>query len=146
MNTTDGTFTDDRPHEECGIFGIYAPGREVAGLVLVDTKYEFGLIDGRLTLIDEIHTPDSSRYWTAESVQPGTDREPENVDKEFLRRWFAAQGYRGEGVPPMMPPEFVAAVAARYIETYEKLTGADFVPAEQPASARIRRALIVSPS
>jgi phosphoribosylaminoimidazole-succinocarboxamide synthase len=129
---------------EATALALFARGQrvaEAAGLVLVDTKYEFGLIDGRLTLIDEIHTPDSSRYWTAESVQPGTDREPENVDKEFLRRWFAAQGYRGEGVPPVMPPEFVAAVAARYIETYEKLTGADFVSAEQPASARIRRAL-----
>jgi phosphoribosylaminoimidazole-succinocarboxamide synthase len=113
---------------------------EKAGLILVDTKYEFGLIDGKLTLIDEIHTPDSSRYWTAESYQPGGD-EPENMDKEYLRKWFAAQGYRGEGTPPAMPPEFIAHVALRYISTYERLTGEAFAPGELPAAARIARNL-----
>lgn len=126
---------------------LFARGQriaEAAGLILVDTKYEFGLIDGQLTLIDEIHTPDSSRYWTQDSYQPGSDVEPENVDKEFLRKWFAAQGYRGEGVPPIMPPDFVAAVAARYIDTYEKLTGQTFVPAELPAAQRIGRSIALA--
>ena len=89
-----------------------------AGLLLVDTKYEFGLVDGELVLIDEMHTPDSSRYWLAESVAPGG--EPENYDKEFMRHWYAAQGYRGDGDPPRMPADFVARIAARYIETYER--------------------------
>jgi phosphoribosylaminoimidazole-succinocarboxamide synthase len=111
-----------------------------AGLILVDTKYEFGLIDGKLALIDEIHTPDSSRYWTQESYQPG-GAEPENMDKEYLRKWFAAQGYRGEGVPPTMPPEFIADVALRYISTYERLARREFVPGEQPAAERIKRRL-----
>ncbi|HEX2623478.1 MAG TPA: phosphoribosylaminoimidazolesuccinocarboxamide synthase [Phototrophicaceae bacterium] len=113
---------------------------EAAGLILVDTKYEFGLIDGQLTLIDEIHTPDSSRYWIKSSYQPGGD-EPENMDKEFLRKWFAAQGYRGEGTAPIMPSDFVATVAARYISTYENLTGHEFVPGELPVADRIRRNL-----
>ena len=107
-----------------------------AGLILVDTKYEMGLINGQLALIDEIHTPDSSRYWIADTYQPGGD-EPENFDKEFLRKWYAAQGYRGDGIPPTMPDEFIAQVAARYISAYEQLTGSMFIPGEQPAAARI---------
>lgn len=117
---------------------LFARGQMLAreaGLILVDTKYEFGLVDGRLTLIDEIHTPDSSRYWTAESYESG--QEPEHFDKEYLRLWFVAQGYRGEGEPPLMPPDFVAQVAARYIRAYELLTGQDFVPGSLPIDERI---------
>lgn len=112
-----------------------------ADLILVDTKYEMGLINGQLALIDEIHTPDSSRYWIADTYQPGGD-EPENFDKEFLRKWYAAQGYRGDGPPPTMPDEFIAQVAARYIAAYERLTGTEFVPGEQPAAARIIKNLV----
>ena len=117
---------------------LFQRGQEIAsqsGLVLVDTKYEMGLVEGQLTLIDEIHTPDSSRYWLADSVRPG--QEPENFDKEFLRKWYAAQGYRGDGPPPTMPDDFVAMVAARYISTYERLTGESFIPGEQPILERI---------
>jgi len=125
---------------------IFKRGQAVAqqaGLILVDTKYEFGLIDGQLALIDEIHTPDSSRYWLADNYAAiqGTDEEPENFDKEFLRLWFVRQGYRGEGQPPAMPPNFVAQVAQRYISTYERLTGRIFEPGTQPAAARIRAAI-----
>lgn len=112
---------------------------EKAGLILVDTKYEFGLVNNQLTLIDEIHTPDSSRFWVAGSL--AADGEPENFDKEFLRRWYAQQGYRGEGTPPIMPPQFRAQVAERYMAAYEKLTGQTFAPAEQPALSRIQRHL-----
>ncbi|GAB4510060.1 MAG: phosphoribosylaminoimidazolesuccinocarboxamide synthase [Anaerolineae bacterium] len=108
-----------------------------AGLILVDTKYEFGLIDGALTLIDEIHTPDSSRYWLQTSY--GGDTEPQHLDKEVLRQWFAARGYKGEGQPPVMSPDFIAEFAALYIEVYERLTGQVFIPGEQPAAARIAR-------
>ncbi len=120
---------------------VFEHGQRVAaeaGLILVDTKYEFGLIDGELALIDEIHTPDSSRYWIADSIRA---RGTENFDKEFLRLWFVEQGYRGEGQAPTMPKDFVAAVAARYIDAYERLTGETFEPGEQPAAERIRRAL-----
>ncbi|MCA9920647.1 MAG: hypothetical protein KC445_21990, partial [Anaerolineales bacterium] len=89
--------------------------------------------------IDEIHTPDSSRYWLAESYD--AQREPENYDKEFLRKWYAAQGYRGEGTPPTMPDDFRAQVAARYIGAYEKLTGETFIPAATPAAERLAQTL-----
>ena len=121
---------------------IFRKGQEVAaaaGLILVDTKYEFGLIEGQLALIDEVHTPDSSRYWIAETYNSG---EPQNYDKEFLRLWFADRGYRGEGPAPTMPAEFVATVAARYIDAFERLTGNSFVPGAIPVAERIRKALL----
>lgn len=121
---------------------VFARGQEVAaaaGLILVDTKYEFGLINGELALIDEVHTPDSSRYWIADTYASG---EPQNYDKEYLRLWFVDQGYRGDGPAPTMPHEFVAAVAARYIDAFERLTGEEFEPGERPAAERIRRALL----
>ncbi|RMG80844.1 MAG: phosphoribosylaminoimidazolesuccinocarboxamide synthase [Chloroflexi bacterium] len=130
-----------RQVEEAAIT-IFKRGQEVAraaGLILVDTKYEFGLIDGELVLIDEIHTPDSSRYWIADTYQRGS--EPQSFDKEYLRKWFKAQGYTGDGTPPTMPAEFIAEVAERYITAYEKLTGETFVPGEQPAAPRIAAAL-----
>jgi phosphoribosylaminoimidazole-succinocarboxamide synthase len=126
---------------ETAALAVFARGQEVArkaGLILVDTKYEFGLVDGRLVLIDEVHTPDSSRYWTLSSYEQGS---PKNFDKEFLRIWFAEQGYRGDGTLPVMPAEFVAQVAARYISAYEKLTGQTFAPGEYPADVRIKKNL-----
>jgi phosphoribosylaminoimidazole-succinocarboxamide synthase len=121
---------------------LFARGQEVAqraGLILVDTKYEFGLVNGQLTLIDEFHTPDSSRFWTLDSYQLG--QEPEQYDKEVLRQWFVAQGYRGDGVPPAMPAEFMAQMARLYLTAYERLTGQEFVPGEQPTVERIAHRL-----
>lgn len=120
---------------------LFARGQALAaqaGLALVDTKYEFGLIDGRLTLCDELHTPDSSRYWSAESV--GTPA-PENYSKEYLREWYARRGYRGDGPPPPMPAELRLATAERYIAVYERLTGCAFAPGDWPAAPRIARHL-----
>lgn len=128
---------------EAVALALFARGQEIArqaGLILVDTKYEFGLIDGELVLIDELHTPDSSRYWLAESY--GRGKEPESMDKEFVRMWFAARGYRGDGEPPEMPEELIVATAARYIDVYERLTGQPFIPGEQPAAERIARNLM----
>ncbi|MFO7537005.1 MAG: phosphoribosylaminoimidazolesuccinocarboxamide synthase [Chloroflexota bacterium] len=127
---------------EATAVALFQRGQEIAfksGLILVDTKYEMGLVEGQLTLIDEIHTPDSSRYWLADSLQPG--QEPENFDKEFLRKWYAAQGYRGDGPPPTMPDDFVAMVAGRYISTYERLTGESFLPGERPILERMEKNL-----
>lgn len=121
---------------------LFARGQErarEAGLILVDTKYEFGFVDDTLTLIDEVHTPDSSRYWTVASYDAG---EPENYSKEYLREWFKARGYGGDGPPPAMPADFIAQVAARYIAVYEMLTGMDFTPGEQPIHRRIQTALV----
>lgn len=121
---------------------LFARGQQLAqraGLILVDTKYEFGLVDGTLTLIDEVHTPDSSRYWTQESY--GAGRTPTHLDKELLRAWYARQGYRGDGVPPVLPNDIIAQLAARYISAYERLTGQEFIPGAQPASDRITQCL-----
>lgn len=100
-----------------------------AGIILVDTKYEFGLDKkGKLMLIDEIHTPDSSRFWIKKTYQKRFSKglEPENFDKEFLRLWFKKKGYSGEGKHPKMPPEFIAKVSKRYQQIYEKITGKKF--------------------
>lgn len=121
---------------------LFKRGQEVAdkaNLILVDTKYEFGLLDGELILIDEIHTPDSSRYWIKDTY--GVGNEPENFDKEYLRKWFKSKGYSGEGEIPEMPTDFMIEVATRYIHAYEKLTGEAFVAGELPADVRIQQSL-----
>jgi len=125
---------------------IFRRGQEVArsaGLILVDTKYEFGMIDGKLALIDEVHTPDSSRYWVADSYQEAMDRgeAPRQFDKEHLRLWLGKQGYKGEGTPPVLTDDIVAEVSARYISAYERLTGLEFVPGDQPPEPRIEARL-----
>lgn len=120
---------------------IFARGQQLAdqaGLILVDTKYEFGTIDGELVLIDEIHTPDSSRYWIKSSYEANPNQ-PEHFDKEYLRLWFAERGYKGEGIPPIMPDEFVAQVAHRYIQAYEKLTQKAFILGDMPIVERIQK-------
>ncbi|NDJ55014.1 MAG: phosphoribosylaminoimidazolesuccinocarboxamide synthase [Chloroflexi bacterium] len=127
---------------EQAALALFQRGQELAhagGLILVDTKYEFGLIDGQLALIDELHTPDSSRYWSIVSYEG--EGEAQHFDKEFMRIWFAVQGYTGDGPPPDLPDELAGMVAGRYIMAYEKLTGDRFEPAEQPAQQRIERNL-----
>jgi len=113
------------------------------GLILVDTKYEFGLYEGKLILIDEIHTPDSSRFWIADSYEKRFKKgeEPENYDKEFLRLWYAKQGYKGDGKPPKMTDEFIVQVAQRYIGAFEKITGKKFAPYEYPIENRIKQSI-----
>ena len=112
---------------------LFKRGQEIAiskGLILVDTKYEFGLDSkGKLTLIDEIHTPDSSRYWKAGSYEErfNKNEEPEYFDKEFLRLWFKehCDPYKDK-IIPQAPPELVAELSRRYIEIYETITGKIF--------------------
>ncbi len=126
---------------------IFQRGQAIAqrgGLILVDTKYEFGVDEeGKLTLIDEVHTPDSSRFWLADSYasRHSAGEEPENFDKEFIRLYYVAQGYRGDGEPFPLPDELALQAAERYITTYEMLTGRAFVPGELPAAPRIARAM-----
>lgn len=113
---------------------LYARGQEIAhkmGLILVDTKYEFGLYDGKVILMDEIHTPDSSRYFYLEGYQERQDKneEQKQLSKEFVRRWLIDNGFQGkEGQAiPEMSEEWVNEISARYIELYEKVTGDKFV-------------------
>jgi phosphoribosylaminoimidazole-succinocarboxamide synthase len=114
------------------------------GLILVDTKYEMGRApSGEIVVIDEIHTPDSSRYWYAEDYaqRMAEKQEPRSLDKEYVRRWLAEQaGYRGEGDPPEVPDDVRVEAAARYVEICELLTGVPFEPdmAADPV-ARIAR-------
>ncbi len=112
---------------------VFKRGQEIAlskGLILVDTKYEFGMDEnGKLTLIDEVHTPDSSRYWKAATYQERIDKgeEPEYFDKEFLRLWFKdnCDPYN-DAVLPDAPADMVAELSRRYIEIYETITGLPF--------------------
>jgi phosphoribosylaminoimidazole-succinocarboxamide synthase len=114
------------------------------GLILVDTKYELGHdAGGTLRVIDEVHTPDSSRFWRAQSYEQQLSRgaEPESLDKEYLRRWLVDHGYRGEGEPPPIPSEVRIEAARRYIEACEAITGTGFVPNLEEPLARMLRAL-----
>jgi phosphoribosylaminoimidazole-succinocarboxamide synthase len=126
---------------------LFARGQEVAaraGLIFADTKYEFGLADdGTLLLIDEMHTPDSSRYWIADSyaARVAAGHEPESLDKEVVRRALLDAGYRGNGAPPTLADEVWAATSARYIDAYERITGRAFVPGRSPVDERITEVL-----
>ena len=133
---------------EAMVLRLFAEGQQWAekqGLILVDTKYELGLHpeDGRLVVIDEIHTPDSSRYWYLDSYEPAlaAGSDPAAMDKEYVRRWLAERGYKGDGPPPPLPDDVRCEAARRYIETFERITGAAFVPDVEPPLARIRRHL-----
>lgn len=122
---------------------IFKCGQEVArraGIILVDTKYEFGrAADGSVILIDEIHTPDSSRFWKADSYEErfAAGKDPENFDKEFVRLAYAEKDYRGDGVIPSMPDELWISASERYIQIYEMLTGQEFVPGRYPIQERL---------
>ena len=126
---------------------LFADGRrwaESRGLILADTKYELGLdSDDRLVVIDEIHTPDSSRYWYRDGYERALSegRSPEALDKEYVRRWLADQGYRGEGEPPALPRDVRCEAARRYIEAYEQISARAFEPDTEAPEPRIRRNL-----
>lgn len=125
---------------------LFARGTEIAakqGLILVDTKYEFGLLDGRVILIDEIHTPDSSRYFYADGYEERFEKgeEQRQLSKEFVRKWLIEHGFMGKPGQqvPEMTPEYCREVSQRYIELYEHITGEKFHPApEQDIEARIQ--------
>ena len=131
---------------------LFQRGTEMAakqGLILVDTKYEFGKKDGRILLMDEIHTPDSSRYFYADGYaerQKSGERQRQ-LSKEFVREWLIAHGFQGKDGQkmPVMPDEFIREISDRYIELYEKMTGLRFVPADDSAVlARIEKAVMAA--
>jgi len=116
---------------------VFLRGSEIAaqhGLILVDTKYEFGRKDGKIYLIDEINTPDSSRYFYAEGYQERFDKglPQKQLSKEFVREWLMANGFQGQAgqVVPEMTDKFVNEISERYIELYEKITGEKFEKAD----------------
>ncbi|OGJ50348.1 phosphoribosylaminoimidazolesuccinocarboxamide synthase [Candidatus Peregrinibacteria bacterium RIFOXYB2_FULL_32_7] len=111
---------------------LYKKGVEIAakqGIILVDTKYEFGIAeDGNIILIDEIHTPDSSRFWKTNTYQQNfsAGKEQDNINKEYLRIWLANQGYTGDGPIPEIPEDVICETSRRYIEAFELITGQTF--------------------
>ncbi len=126
---------------------IFRYGQEVAkraGLILVDTKYEFGLTEaGSVMLIDEVHTPDSSRFWRGETYEDHfkSGLEPENFDKEFVRIAYTEKDYRGDGEPPIMSSDLWASASERYIAIYEMLTGETFKAGGYPIEERLLKNL-----
>ncbi|MGE5183760.1 MAG: phosphoribosylaminoimidazolesuccinocarboxamide synthase [Acidobacteriota bacterium] len=127
---------------------LFAAGQAHAakqGLILADTKYEMGLDKaGHIVVIDEIHTPDSSRYWYAADYAQrlAAGEEPRSLDKEYVRRWLAGEAkWTGDGPPPVMPPEVRMEAARRYIASYELVTGRTFVPDGREPVGRIAAAL-----
>jgi len=135
--------------QEVGL-AVFKRGQELArkvGLILVDTKYEFGRMpDGKVVLIDEVNTPDSSRFWKADTYEERFEcgQEPENFDKEFVRIAYAEKGYRGDGEIPSMPVSLWAVASQRYIAIYEMLTGKTFITGEYPVEPRLVDSLRVA--
>jgi phosphoribosylaminoimidazole-succinocarboxamide synthase len=127
---------------------LFAFGQERAasrGLILVDTKYEMGVTpEGEIVVIDEIHTPDSSRYWYADGYEArfGKDEEQKSLDKEYVRRWLSeTHGYKGDGAPPTIPDEVRVEAAERYIASFELVTGKTFEPDTAAPLPRIAKNL-----
>ena len=126
---------------------LFARGTEIAaakGLILVDTKYEFGKRDGKVILIDEIHTPDSSRYFYAEGYEERFEKgeAQRQLSKEFVRQWLIDHNFMGKAGQqvPEMTDEYCESVSQRYIELYEHITGEKFVPAtDEDIAARIEK-------
>ena len=125
---------------------LFAEGQKWAdsqGLILVDTKYEFGIYKGELIVIDEIHTPDSSRYWVKDGYEERFKKGESQLmlDKENIRQWLIDKNFSGEGTPPELSEDIRILLSQKYIELYQKLTGKDFVPSIGDVSERINENL-----
>jgi phosphoribosylaminoimidazole-succinocarboxamide synthase len=125
----------DRIGEEHGAalqeasIALYTAARDHAapkGIVIADTKFEFGLVDGQVTLVDEVLTPDSSRFWPAEGYEPGHGQP--SFDKQYVRDWLEASGWDKKAPAPSLPADVIAKTSEKYIQAYELITGAAFVP------------------
>ncbi|MCC6216393.1 MAG: phosphoribosylaminoimidazolesuccinocarboxamide synthase [Polyangiaceae bacterium] len=126
---------------------LFAEGQRICaerGLILVDTKYEFGRApDGRILVIDEIHTPDSSRFWLADAYDArfAAGQDPDSLDKEFVRRWLAERGFTGDGPVPELPDELRVEATLRYAASVERIMGEGFEPNLEEPIARLERNL-----
>ncbi len=148
---TQGLVEPELWERVCAVaLAIFERGSQVAasaGLILADTKYEFGLAhDGTLMLIDEVHTPDSSRYWLAESYgqRISAGQEPQSLDKEIIRKAYAALGYRGESTPPELPDDVWRQVGEGYSRAFIMLTGREPTTQSGPIAERIIRSLTIA--
>jgi len=125
---------------------LFAEGQRWAqsrGLILVDTKYEFGLDDGELYVMDEMHTPDCSRFWMADEYEGRFARgeEQKMLDKENIRQWLLERGFSGHGEPPQIPPEVRVDLASKYLTAYEKIIGEGLRLVNEPVRDRVERNL-----
>lgn len=130
-------------------FDLFERGTILAkqkGLILVDTKYEFGSLEGKIYLIDEIHTPDSSRYFYSEGYEERQqNNEPQKqLSKEFVRQWLISHGFQGQDgqKTPEMTPEVIKSISERYIELYEKVTGEKFIKAKDSSLEGIKQNIL----
>ncbi len=143
----DGLITADLFDRIAAVsFGLFDRGTEIAaerGLILVDTKYEFGLLDGDIVLIDEVHTPDSSRFWYADTYGDlfADGKDQRALDKEPLREWLVERGFRGDGTPPVIPDDVRIATASRYLALMEEITQQPFEPTPETAAERVHAVL-----
>ena len=114
------------------------------GLILVDTKYEFGIYNDELIVIDEIHTPDSSRYWVLNEYEKrfNNNLSQKMLDKENIRQWLIDKGFKGEGTPPELTDEIRILLAEKYIELYKTLLGKEFKPSIGNVNERINDNLL----
>lgn len=132
---------------EAAAFALFARGTQTAarnGLILVDTKYEFGIdADGNVVLVDEVHTPDSSRYWYADTYEMYFEqgKDQRKVDKEFLRQWLMERGFSGNGEAPSIPDDVRLELAQKYINAFETVTGIPFVPESLPPEEELKAVL-----
>jgi phosphoribosylaminoimidazole-succinocarboxamide synthase len=126
---------------------LFRHGQKVCaerGLILVDTKYEFGKTkDGKVVVIDEIHTADSSRFWLADTYQAAYEagEDPKSFDKDYVRRWLGSQGFKGDGPIPAIPDDVRIEAAARYIQACETIRGEPFTPNTEAPLPRLRKNL-----
>ena len=125
---------------------LFKEGQEWAktrGLILVDTKYEFGMYNDELIVIDEIHTPDSSRYWVADEYEErfSAGKDQKMLDKENIRQWLIDRGFSGEGTPADLSDEIRLEIANSYMDLYELLTGAEFNLGTDDVNKRIKNNL-----
>jgi phosphoribosylaminoimidazole-succinocarboxamide synthase len=129
---------------EAAALGLFKRGTEVAakrGLILVDTKYEFGFSDNRLYVADEIHTQDSSRYWHKDTYDElfAKDEDQRELDKEYFRKWLMARGYMGDGTPPEIDEKIKTEISDRYKEAFRIITGEEFIPSALNEDEELKR-------
>ena len=131
---------------ESTALALFARGQQLMaqrGLILVDTKYEFGIFEGRLILCDEVHTPDCSRFWFTDDYEAAfaVGREPRKLDKEYLRSWLSEQGFAGEGPVPFIPETVFDETRKRYVEAFERITAQKFRFSSESFEAESQRVL-----
>ena len=144
MGACDAATFDAMAEHALTLFRIGQEHCAKNGLLLVDTKYEFGRTkDGKIVVIDEVHTPDSSRFWVADTYEKrlAEGGDPDALDKEYVRRWYAARGFRGDGEAPAISDDVRVEAARRYIDAFERITGTSFVPDLEDPATRLKRNL-----